>query len=45
MLAYALIMLAKYAAPKPLSILTTAMPGEQEFIIVRSGAIPPKLAP
>ena len=33
-------MLAKYPAPKPLSILTTATPGEHEFSIVSSGAIP-----
>ncbi len=36
---------AIHAAPKPLSILTTATPGEQLFSIPRSAAMPPKLAP
>ena len=36
---------AKTAAPKPLSIFTTPMPGAQEFNMVNRGAIPPKLAP
>lgn len=36
---------AIHAAPKPLSILTTATPGAQLFNIPRSAAIPPKLAP
>ena len=36
---------ATQAAPNPLSIVTTAIPGEQLFIIVKRGAIPPKEAP
>src|SRR3989338_39840 len=39
------IRLAKYPAPKPLSIFTTAMPGEQQLSMVKSGAMPLKLAP
>jgi hypothetical protein len=33
------------AAPYPLSMFTTATPGEQALSIVRSAARPPKLAP
>ena len=36
---------AEYPAPKPLSMFTTVMPGEQLFNIARRAAIPPKLAP
>src|SRR5215469_12390288 len=36
---------ARYAAPKPLSILTTAVLGEQEFNIPKSAASPPNEAP
>ena len=36
---------AKYPAPKPLSMLTTATPGEQLFNIVKRGATPRKEAP
>src|SRR4029453_414940 len=40
-----LMRLAMAAAPKPLSMLTTAMPDEQLLSIPRSAARPPKLAP
>jgi len=36
---------AMHAAPKPLSILTTATPGAQLLSIPRRAAMPPKLAP
>lgn len=40
-----LIMLAKYPAPKPLSIFTTLTPLAQEFSMDSSAESPPKLAP
>src|SRR2546428_12626283 len=40
-----LIWLARYPAPNPLSMFTTATPGAQAFIIPRSPATPSKLAP
>src|SRR3990172_13329651 len=40
-----LITAARYPAPKPLSILTTAPPAAQAFSIASSGASPRKLAP
>ena len=40
-----LITAARYPAPYPLSMLTTAMPGEQLLSIPSSAANPPKLAP
>ena len=39
------IILARYPAPKPLSMLTTLMPLAQELSILRSAATPPKDAP
>jgi hypothetical protein len=43
--ARALIWLAAYPAPNPLSMFTTVTPLAQLFSIVNSAAIPPKLAP
>ena len=40
-----LIIAARYPAPKPLSMLTTPMPGAQLLSMASSAAIPPKLAP
>ena len=40
-----LIILAKYPAPKPLSIFTTLTPLAQEFSMESSAARPPKAAP
>ena len=40
-----LIWLAMQAAPKPLSMFTTATPGAHEFSMPSSAATPPKLAP
>ena len=40
-----LIMDARYPAPKPLSMLTTAVFGEQEFSMPNSAASPPNEAP
>ena len=40
-----LIIEAKYPAPNPLSIFTTAVLGEQEFNIPSNAATPPKDAP
>jgi len=42
---FLLIASAIHAAPKPLSIFTTATPGAQLFNMPRRAAIPPKLAP
>ena len=39
------IMLAKYPAPKPLSMFTTLVPLAQEFSILSSADNPPKFAP
>ena len=36
---------AEYPAPKPLSMFTTVIPGEQLFNIASRAAMPPKLAP
>src|SRR5438874_1131207 len=45
MRAHRVIWLARYPAPNPLSMLTTATPGAHAFIIPRRAAIPSKLAP
>lgn len=40
-----MILAAMHAAPKPLSILTTAIPGAQLLSIPKSAAIPPRPVP